>query len=516
MALPGLRAVRLIPACSTVGSLLGIMATHTMSKPKPGLCAIYPTTGLVHCPMWMDMIAIHKYFAPGEPRADHSNLPFEWQAVQGQWWDDLGMLPSHRTVPLLHHIPDITLPTLHRMKGLMWYRGIADPPSFIKPEPPWRRAPVQDPPSHATANPSVLAARPAPPMARNLVDGLGYTVHCDILAAENCRTTWGRVEKIWAGGKQVCQHFVPVFNVKPLEEQRKDPALPHQCMSKPSKTSGMASALIKKSINSINDGFPDSFQDLFDMPCSIIVSGDHLPHTDVSTAPDVLPPPHRYPSSCHISTFVALSPQYRINVLAGTAQGEATEERCDEVVLQQEAVLVLVSTARHRGLPAPPGQEMQGTLLTQWTPNQRDSWVKPNPTHLDPPPPPLGAQGLPRPAGRGGRGGRAHFRATVPIWGWIGGPGRAGHPGQDGRHLQPPRGGARPPRVHTPPPNPLLPRPRHLPRHRARGGHLDVEWGVRDVGREGGFNGRGRGGDIGAWSYTAPHTSCPRLAATPR
>ena len=82
MALPGLRAVRLLPAGSTVHSLLGIMATHTVGKPKPGLCAIYPSTGLVHCPMRMDMIPINNYFPTGEPRAGHSNLPFEWQAVQ--------------------------------------------------------------------------------------------------------------------------------------------------------------------------------------------------------------------------------------------------------------------------------------------------------------------------------------------------------------------------------------------------------------------------------------------------
>ena len=62
VALPGLWAVRLVPARDTVESLLGIMATHTVGKPKPGLCAIYPTTGLVHCPMRMDMIAINNYF----------------------------------------------------------------------------------------------------------------------------------------------------------------------------------------------------------------------------------------------------------------------------------------------------------------------------------------------------------------------------------------------------------------------------------------------------------------------
>ena len=89
------------------------------------------------------------------------------------------------------------------MKGLGWYRGIADTP-FITPEPPLRTAPLQDPPSYATASPSVKADRPAPPMAVNFVDGLSYIVHRDILLAEDCKTTWGKVEKIWGGGGGPC------------------------------------------------------------------------------------------------------------------------------------------------------------------------------------------------------------------------------------------------------------------------------------------------------------------------
>ena len=168
------------------------------------------------------------------------------------------------------------------------------PPPYITAEPPLRRAPLQDPPSYATANLSVMADRPAPPMARNFVDGLGYTVHRDILLVEDCKTTWGKVEKNLGAGNQVPQHFDPVFNVKPVEEQRKDPTLPQRYQSKPSKTGGLASALIKKIINSIKDRVPDPFEGLFDMPCSVIVSGaesgDQLPHTDVSTAQTCCPP----------------------------------------------------------------------------------------------------------------------------------------------------------------------------------------------------------------------------------
>ena len=82
VARPGLRAVRLIPARDSVGNLLEIMATHTVGKPKPGLCPLYPTTGRVHCPMRMDMIAINNYIPAGEPQANHSNLAFQWQGMQ--------------------------------------------------------------------------------------------------------------------------------------------------------------------------------------------------------------------------------------------------------------------------------------------------------------------------------------------------------------------------------------------------------------------------------------------------
>ena len=50
--------------------------------------------------------------------------------------DDLGIFPSHPEMSPLHHIPNITLRTLHQMRGLSWYRGLADPPPFITPEPP--------------------------------------------------------------------------------------------------------------------------------------------------------------------------------------------------------------------------------------------------------------------------------------------------------------------------------------------------------------------------------------------
>ena len=60
-------------------------------------------------------------------------------------------------------------------------------------------------------------------------------------------------------------------------------------------------------------------------------------------------------------------------------------ERWDEVLLNQGEFLVMVSTARHHGLPPPAGQDMQGALFTQWTPDKNHANVLPNTTHLGPP-----------------------------------------------------------------------------------------------------------------------------------
>ena len=54
LALPELRAVRLIPAPKTVDSLLGVMSMHGSGKLKSGVCRIYRTNNLVHCPHGYD------------------------------------------------------------------------------------------------------------------------------------------------------------------------------------------------------------------------------------------------------------------------------------------------------------------------------------------------------------------------------------------------------------------------------------------------------------------------------
>ena len=67
------------------------------------------------------------------------------------------------------------------------------------------------------------------------------------------------------------------------------------------------------------------------------------------------------------------------------ALGEAEVERWEEVLLNQEEILVMLSTDRHHGLPPPAGQDMQGAVFTPWTPHKKDLNMLPNTTHLDPP-----------------------------------------------------------------------------------------------------------------------------------
>ena len=132
------------------------------------------------------------------------------------------------------------------------------------------------------------------------------------------------------------------------------------------------------------------FASIYPMPLGSVIgssveSGDQLGHTDASTAPHVLPASDRSKSDSRLSTFVALSPQYRLAIQPGTALGDGEVESWNEVLLNQGEVLVMVTTARHHGLPPPAPQYMQRALFTLWTPNKKHVNVLHNTTHHDPP-----------------------------------------------------------------------------------------------------------------------------------
>ena len=81
-------------------------------------------------------------------------------------------------------------------------------------------------------------------------------------------------------------------------------------------------------------------------------SGAQLPHIDVATHPEVLPPPDV--SRCHLSSFLCPSKDYRLAVWSGTALGEAGEARWETIQLQRGDMLLMVATSRHHGMRAPP------------------------------------------------------------------------------------------------------------------------------------------------------------------
>ena len=93
-------------------------------------------------------------------------------------------------------------------------------------------------------------------------------------------------------------------------------------------------------------------------PCSVIVfgveSGDQLAHTDTSSAPHILPPSHRSKSDCHLSPFVALSPQVPPVHSGGNGLGGGPAGEVGRGLLNQGEVLIMVSTACHHGPPPPP------------------------------------------------------------------------------------------------------------------------------------------------------------------
>ena len=135
-------------------------------------------------------------------------------------------------------------------------------------------------------------------------------------------------ENLGRVGNQVPRFFDVVFNKKTVEQQRADPSLPPRYQSRASKTEALAESVFKKFVTKRKDTMPGPFASVRPMPPgSVIVSdvesGDQLAHMDTSTAPHVLPLSDRSKSECHLSTFVAPSPHYRLCIQAGMALGEA-------------------------------------------------------------------------------------------------------------------------------------------------------------------------------------------------
>ena len=150
--------------------------------------------------------------------------------------------------------------------------------------------------------------------------------------------------KAWGSGdeKVVSKNFELLFNAFRSEDQARDPELPRRWQSKSTLGSGVGGPLFKKFHTPLTESVPQ-VGDLHPVtPGSVIVarvgSGAQLPHSDVATDPEVLPPDNRDISGCHPSSFLCLSEDYHVAVQAGTARGEAGEARWDTIQLQRGGI----------------------------------------------------------------------------------------------------------------------------------------------------------------------------------
>ena len=199
---------------------------------------------------------------------------------------------------------------------------------------------------------------------------------------------WGNSDE-----KVVAKNFELLLNASRSEDQTGDPALPRRWQSKSTLGSGVGGPLFKKFHPHLTDSVPQ-VGDLHPVtPGSVIVasvgSGAPLPHSDVATHPEVLPPNSRDISGCHLSSFLCLSKDYQVAVHAGTALGKAGEARWDTIQLHRGDMLLMFATSRHHGLPAPPDAKdrLQGALFNSGPPTARTATNGPTPRTWTPAPP---------------------------------------------------------------------------------------------------------------------------------
>ena len=348
--LPTLKFLHLTPLPSSVDQLLNSMRNNPVGKPKDAHVQVYPTTNLVHPPpptaIWCActiLLQVHQQTTLFSPFLGILPTPGGGMI----WASPLSIPPSppRCTSP--------TSPTPPSIAQLPCNGTVVPhaPPPFISSEPPLRTEPLPDPPHGVTGSPDPAPDRVGPSQPPlNFVDGNGYIVLRGLVEARDCEVGWNKVMKAWGSGdeKVVAKNFELLFNAARSEEQAKDPALPRRWQSKSALGSGVGGPLFKKFNPHLTESVP-GVGDLHPMtPGSVIVasvgSGPQLPHTDVATHPDVLPPSDRAVGDCHLSSFLCLSEDYQVAVQAGTALGEAGEARWDTVQLHRGDMLLMVGS----------------------------------------------------------------------------------------------------------------------------------------------------------------------------
>ena len=121
-------------------------------------------------------------------------------------------------------------------------------------------------------------------------------------------------------------------------------------------------------------------------PALVVVSKGYahqFDHTDTCRDPFVLPPSDGQVSRCHHSTFLVLSPEYRIKLRSGSAYANVRDTRFDVLLLSHGDLCVVMTTSRHHGMPPPHGLPHQGVMFTRRTMDKQHRHIVKNATHLD-------------------------------------------------------------------------------------------------------------------------------------
>ena len=175
-----------------------------------------------------------------------------------------------------------------------------------------------------------------PPL--NFVDGNCYIVLRGLVEARDCEGGGNKVMKAWGSGdeKVVAKNFELLSNAARTDDTAGDPDLPRRWQSKTLLGEGVGGPLFKEIHTPLMESVPQ-VGDLYPMtPASVIVAsvgiGAQLPHTDVATHPEVLPPDDKDIAACHLSSFLRLSEDYQVAMQAGTALGEAGELHWDTLL----------------------------------------------------------------------------------------------------------------------------------------------------------------------------------------
>ena len=158
------------------------------------------------------------------------------------------------------------------------------------------------------------------------------------MEAKNCKVWWNKVMRAWGGGdKKVVGKLWSCSTPARVRSRQGILNFPGVGNTKARRVKGWGRPLSRSYTPPLVESVAEVGKLHPMTPGSIILatsgSGPQLPHPDIATHPQALPPYNRHISGCHLSSFLCLSEEYQVRVQVGTALGEAAEVSWDTIRL---------------------------------------------------------------------------------------------------------------------------------------------------------------------------------------